>query len=64
MRQDEFLHVEKLAVGGERGGAYLDQIGKFDLSDLSQDEYRKFCQEVIAGYRVAMAPKLRLEVPF
>lgn len=41
---------EKAALeGGEAGGAYLDQIGKYDLRTLTGEEWARFCGSIYRG---------------
>lgn len=35
--------------GGEVAGQYLDGIGKFDLSQLSAEEWAAFCMKLVGG---------------
>lgn len=62
----EFKRLETMAteLGGQDAGAYLDEIGKFSLDDLSQEEWAEFCQRMVKGYRHALHETLRDEAPF
>lgn len=62
----EFKRLETAAteLGGEEAGAYLDELGKFSLDELSQEEWREFCRRLVAGYRHALHETLRDEAPF
>lgn len=51
-------------VGGKRGGAYLDEIGKSDLGDLSRDEFTEFCAQVFAGACEHLRKIADDEIPF
>lgn len=44
MRASDLEHLERLALdeGGDAAGAYLDEIGKTDLAELSANEWREF----------------------
>lgn len=66
MRQDDFDRIESLAAGkgGQKAGAYLDEIGKTDLKALSFDEWCEFCRRLVAGYRCALKEDLKNEAPF
>lgn len=35
--------------GGEVAGAYLDHIGKTDLSQLTGEEWSTFCMKLVGG---------------
>lgn len=65
-KQLEFGRLEQLATGdaGDRGGAYLDEIGKTDLATLTATEWHTFLEQVIGGYREALKGRLRDEAPF
>lgn len=66
MKQLEFSRIDQLAAGdaGEKGGAYLDSIGKTDLAQLSEEEWQQFLLHVVGGYREALKGRLRNEAPF
>lgn len=66
MRQEKFARVDSLAAGqgGEAMGAYLDEIGKSDLAELTEEQWFEACRRMIAGYRVALTTTLSGESPF
>ena len=66
MPQREFKRLEVLAseIGGQEGGEYLEEIGKFSLETLTEEEYAEYVQRVIWGYRHALHEKLLGESPF
>lgn len=66
MKAETFTRIESLAAGkgGEEGGAFLDHIGKSDLTHLTPDEWFEFCRRIVAGYRKALAVDLRDAAPF
>lgn len=66
MKQDDFTRIESLAAGkgGEKAGAFLEEIGKFSLADLTPDEWFEFCRRLVGGYRTALKTDLRDEAPF
>ena len=39
---------------GQAAGAYLEGIGKTDLGELSQDEWRRFLDQVLVGFETAL----------
>jgi len=63
MKQDEFTRIESLAAGrgGEAAGAFLEQIGKTDMAQLTRAEWFEFCRRLVAGYRKALKNNLRGE---
>ncbi len=64
------LMLDESAIkrGGERGGAYLDSLGRYDLSQLTPEEYTYFATCVVTGALEQMTAYLlsRLEqkIPF
>lgn len=66
MTQLEFGRIDQLAAGdgGEKGGEYLDKIGKTDLATLTEEEWQQFLLAVVGGYRDALKGRLRNEAPF
>jgi hypothetical protein len=62
----EFTDTEEEAItaGGEAAGAYLDQIGKTDLADLTPEQWHKFLGCFLHGYSDAMREAARTNPPF
>lgn len=66
--------TEAMTVGGQEGGAFLESIGKSDLTTLSATEWDQFIDVVVTGYcdhlrELAARDRARLdgmvpEVPF
>lgn len=56
MPDKEFDVFEQRAVqaAGEKAGAYLDQLGKTDLAQLSEPEWSVFCITMIRGFGEAI----------
>jgi hypothetical protein len=48
--------LDALMLAGEAGGSYLESIGKFDLSVLSQEEWTTFLGCVISKYHDESIP--------
>lgn len=63
MRLDKF-EEQALQDGGNAGGAYLDELGRTDLSDLAPEEFQEFLGLVLKGYADSMREIVRTEVPF
>lgn len=66
MKQLDFGRIDSLAAD-EAGAAvetYCDQIGKTDLRELSEAEWRELKRTFIGSYRDALQTKLRFEAPF
>lgn len=61
-----FNRLDTLATvtGGQEAGAYLDEIDKTDLAQLTEGEWGEFCQRLVAGYRAALEGSLKDTAPF
>ena len=55
---------EAAISGGEKGGAYLDEIGTSDLASLTKEEWGEFCARVFAGACDALRARAADEIPF
>lgn len=66
MKQDTFTGREEEAKreGGMAGAAYLEQIGKYDLTTMNEPEWNEFLRRIVGGYRVALKNAVRDEAPF
>ena len=51
-------------IGGNEGGAYLDQIGVFDLRQLSPDQWGEFCGKIFQGTCDELRRRADDEIPF
>lgn len=56
------LSTDACAQGGNAGGAYLDSIGKTDLSALSKEQWDHFCCCIVHGAWVAALDKKLVEL--
>lgn len=63
-RTFERLDSMAAVTGGKEAGAYLDEINKTDLAQLTEDEWNEFCQRLVGGYRAALEGNLKDEAPF
>jgi hypothetical protein len=50
------LELDIVQTAGQAGGEYLESIGKFDLSVLSENEWMTFLQCVIGKYQSDKIP--------
>ena len=50
--------------GGRAAGAYLDQIGKSDLTDMTQEEWARFCETLFESACAELARQADETVPF
>lgn len=66
MNPRDFTRLDSIAAiaGGEVGGAYLDEIDKTDLAQMTEEEWHEFCRRIVGGYREALQTTLRDEAPF
>ena len=62
-RLDDF-EEQALSDGGDAGGAYLDEIGKSDLADLDEFEWKTFLSRVLVGYSDSMRDMVSRETPY
>lgn len=51
--------LDAIDAGGQCGGEYLDEIGKTDLSTMTEDEWRTFCRCIVTGYIGEMQKRIR-----
>lgn len=50
--------------GGEAAGAYLDEIGVFDLREMTESQWREFCGRLFKGACDELARLADDEIPF
>lgn len=62
----QFTEAEEEAIeaGGAAAGAYLETIGKFDLSELAPDQWRGFLGTFLHGYSAHMREAAVVHPPF
>jgi len=66
LKQLEFGRIDALATdeAGSAVEAYCDEVGKTDLRQLTEPEWRELCRRFIGTYRDALQTRLRNEAPF
>lgn len=66
MPQPEFDEFERksLAHGGEKGGEYLDQIGRTNLAELNEEQWTTFLGKILDGYSTRMREFAEGRAPF
>lgn len=64
MLQFTDTEAEAITAGGAEAGAYLEAIGKFDLSELTPEQWAKFLSTFLHGYSGAMREAARTNPPF
>jgi len=57
-RLDPF-EVAALNDAGADGGEYLDSLGKTDLADLTEHEYREYVRRVVLGFGASIRAQIR-----
>ena len=56
--------VAAALAGGKAAGAYLDQLGRTDMAQLSRVEWAEFCERLTRGYLEALQHQADVQVPF
>jgi hypothetical protein len=51
-------------AGGKVAGAFLDQLGRTDLGQLSRVEWAEFCERLTRGYLEELQRQADAQVPF
>jgi hypothetical protein len=51
-------------AGGKVAGAYLEQLGRTDLRQLSRVEWAEFCERLTRGYLEELQRQADTQVPF
>lgn len=55
---------EAVIDGGQVGGAYLETIGKFDLRELTPDQWSEFCGKIFQETCASLRRRAEDEIPF
>jgi len=65
-RKIELTRDEAAAAlaGGKAAGAFLDELGRTDLGQLSRAEWVEFCERLTRGYLEALQRQADAQVPF
>lgn len=53
------FEVLALADAGADGGEYLDSLGRTDLADLTEHEYRDYVRKVVLGFGASLRKQIR-----
>ena len=66
MAEGSLTQDEQLAVraGGDKAGAYLDSLGKFDLRTLTEPEWLRFCGILFTETCAALRDQADDQIPF
>jgi hypothetical protein len=51
-------------AGGKVAGAFLDQLGRTDVAQLSRVEWAEFCERLTRGYLEELQRQADTQVPF
>jgi hypothetical protein len=65
-RKIELTRDETTAAlaGGKAAGAFLDQLGRTDMAQLSRVEWAEFCERLTRGYLDELQRQADAQVPF
>ena len=65
-KMNDVSDQEKLALrdGIDRGGSYLETIGEFDLTKLTQNQADTFAAHFLCGYSESMSERAAKAPPF
>jgi hypothetical protein len=63
-RQLDQYERQALEDGGNAGGAYLDEIGKTDLAELTELEWATFWRTGFVAYSESMREIVSKEIPY
>lgn len=58
-RRLDAFEVLALTDAGADGGAYLDSLGKTDLAELTEHEFRDFVRKVVLGFGASLRQQIR-----
>ena len=61
LEKQAYLH------GGKNGGEYLESIGKYNLAELTKEEWLTFCECICKNYHSKHVERTELredEIPF
>lgn len=50
----DMYEADSIMEGGAKAGQYLDSIGKTDLAELDEDQFRAFFVKFLGGYEDSM----------
>jgi hypothetical protein len=56
--------VAAALAGGRAAGAYLDQLGRTDMAQLSRVQWAEFCERLTRGYLEELQRQADAQVPF
>ena len=60
----DFNEKKAVQIGGNAAGGYLDQIGIFDLSRLSPEQWTAFCETMFRETCAELRRQADDEIPF
>jgi hypothetical protein len=50
MQEPNKFEIQGMYAASEKGGAFLDTIGKTDLAQLSEDQWMQFIETIVRSY--------------
>jgi len=51
-------------AGGKVAGAFLEQLGRTDMAQLTREQWGAFCEQLTRGYLEALQRQADAQVPF
>ena len=51
-------------AGGKVAGAFLEQLGRTDMAQLTREQWGAFCEQLARGYLEALQRQADAQVPF
>ena len=61
---EEGLRLRVDLRAGQKTGAYLDQLGRTDMAQLTRVEWAEFCERLTRGYLEELQRQADAQVPF
>ena len=63
MQDQDHIEIESMYAASDAGGAYLDEIGQTDLTQMNHRQWMTFIETVIREFETTRS-KLTVEIPF
>ena len=63
MQDQDHIEIESMYAASDAGGAYLDEIGQTDLTQMDNRQWMTFIETVIREFETTRN-KLTVEIPF
>ena len=63
MQDQDHIEIESMYAASDAGGAYLDEIGQTDLTQMDNRQWMTFIETVIHEFETTRS-KMTVEIPF